>query len=118
MEDIQAKYNSLWEQSVKKFKDNIFELDYHLNNKEEDHRRGITIIGRFENEALVKLFDFLNECKLIEPNQYYYDKDDIHLTILSVITCFNGFSINDIDKEAYKYNKGINKRCGTITNPI
>lgn len=101
MEDMQTIYDSLWEESTKKFKDNKFEHDYYLNNREKDHRRGISIIGRLESKVITKLLDFLDECKLIEPNQYYYDRSNMHITILSIITCFDGFNIESINKEAY-----------------
>lgn len=101
MESMKRIYDSLWEESTKKFKDNKFELDCHLNNKEEDKRRGITLIARLESKVIAKILDFLNECKLIEPNQHYYDNSDIHITILSIVTCFDGFNIESIRKEAY-----------------
>lgn len=101
MESMKKIYDSLWEESTKRFKDNKFELDYHLNNKEDDKRRGITIIARLESKVIVNILDFLNKCKLIEPSQHYYDSSDMHITILSIITCFNGFTIDSINKEAY-----------------
>jgi 2'-5' RNA ligase len=101
MDSIQTIYDSLWQKSMESFNENKFELDDYLNNREQDHRRGLTIIGRLGSETLIKLSDFLAESKLIEPDQYYYDRDDIHITVLSIITCFEGFNIGSIDKMAY-----------------
>jgi 2'-5' RNA ligase len=101
MDSIQTIYDSLWQRSIESFRGNKFQLDDHLNNREQDHRRGLTIIGRLGCETVTKLSDFLTESKLIEPNQHYYERDDIHITILSIITCFDGFNIESIDREAY-----------------
>lgn len=101
MESVQAIYDSLWEKSFEKFKNNKFEFDYYLNHREEDKRRGLTIIGRLQSEIVIRILDFLNECKLVEPNQYYYDGEDMHITILSIITCLNEFNIENINKEKY-----------------
>lgn len=101
MVSIENIYDSLWQKSIQGFRNNIFEIDNNLNRRERDNRRGVTLIGRLENETSLKLMDFLNNCKLIEPNQHYYEKNDIHITILSIISCYDGFNIESIDKEAY-----------------
>lgn len=113
MDSIQNIYDSLWQKSIKGFKDNIFQLDNNLNRREQDNRRGVTLIGRLNSETLLKLMDFLHECKLIEPDQHYYSMNDIHITILSIISCYNGFNIESIDKDAYidLITKAI-KNCG------
>jgi 2'-5' RNA ligase len=84
-----------------KFRDNKFELDYYLNHREEDLRRGVTLIGRLGNEVTENIIDFIEECKAIEPGQHYYERNEIHITILSIISCYNGFHKENIDKEQY-----------------
>lgn len=101
MDNIQEIYDSLWEKSMEKFRDNKFELDYYLTHRKEDHRRGITLIARLENKVITEFIDFMRDCKLIEPDQHYYDSNDIHITVLSIITCFNGFAIENLDRKAY-----------------
>lgn len=101
MENVQKIYDYLWKESIEKFKDNKFELDYYLSNKVVDHRMGISLIGRLNSNIMKNISNFLNECKSLEPNQHYYDINDIHITILTIITCFEGFTIDSIDKKAY-----------------
>lgn len=44
---------------------------------------------------------FLNELKVIEPLQYYYPNSDIHITVMSIISCYEGFTLDKISVEDY-----------------
>ncbi|AZO94626.1 mutarotase [Halocella sp. SP3-1] len=101
MNNIQMIYNSLWKKSSTNFRNNIVELDNNLNRKSKDKRRGISLIGRLDSEIIRKIMDFLGHCQLLEPDQYYYQAEDIHLTILSIISCYEGFKLNNFPREAY-----------------
>ena len=48
-----------------------------------------------------KIQNFIEELKLAEPNQYYYPASDIHLTILSIISCYNGLILESINISDY-----------------
>ncbi len=37
----------------------------------------------------------------LEPQQYYYPASDLHLTVLSLISCYSGFALSQIDTAAY-----------------
>lgn len=113
MNNIQMIYNSLWKKSSTNFKNNIFELDDNLNRKSKDKRRGISLIGRLDNKIIRKIIDFLDHCQLLEPDQYYYQAKDIHLTILSIISCYKGFKLNNFPREAYEeiIAKSINEQA-------
>ena len=37
----------------------------------------------------------------LKPEQYYYQIEDIHLTVLSIISCNDGFELNSIDTSKY-----------------
>ncbi|WP_236782846.1 hypothetical protein [Aliivibrio fischeri] len=54
-----------------------------------------------------KITEFLCELKKVEPEQYYYPEEELHLTILSIISCISGFQLADIDTFSYV---GIFKR--------
>src|SRR5690606_2272383 len=44
---------------------------------------------------------FLNSIKTIEPSQYYYKNSDIHITVMSIISCYDGFQLENIDISEY-----------------
>ena len=46
---------------------------------------------------------YIKEIKKIEPNQYFYPNSDIHITVMSIISCYDGFDMTKIDFE-YKLN--------------
>ncbi len=101
MEGLQTIYDSLWKNSIQSFRANKFELDDNLNRIAQDNRRGVSLIGRLGNETLAKTMGFFCCCRLIEPDQHYYSLSDIHITILSIISCSNGFGMENFDKDAY-----------------
>jgi len=90
----------MWIDSIDKFKSNNCEVDP-LINDQSDNRRGITVLSYFNNSVGGKISNFLEELKMIEPEQYYYPKSELHLTILSIISCITGFKLSSIDVEAY-----------------
>ena len=55
-------------------------------HKEQDGRRGMTLIARLAPGALQRIGIFLETARAIEPQQYYYPLADIHLTVLSLFT--------------------------------
>lgn len=109
MNTIHDIYETLWKKSHEAFLNDQYELDDHLNHREEDTRRGMSVIARLDNSVLEKIGSFLHEGKLIEPGQYFYEAYDIHITILTLITCHDGFDPNQIDTEPYR--KLIEKIC-------
>jgi len=99
--DLKDRYNKLWNQSLQKFKSNEFEFDP-LINSEDDTRYGITLLARPSREIKRNISETLNEIKSVAPNQYYYRESDLHVTILSLISCYAGFSLNKIDQSDYR----------------
>lgn len=98
--DLHEHYNDLWENSLQKFKENDFNHDNLINDK-TDTRRGITLLIRPTTSVKKKVEAFLKEIKEMEPDQYYYPNSDIHLTIMSIISCYEGFKLSDIKQADY-----------------
>ncbi|ADT88302.1 hypothetical protein vfu_B00048 [Vibrio furnissii NCTC 11218] len=44
---------------------------------------------------------FLDQFRTQEPEQYYYPQNELHITLLSVISCVAGFQLADIDVARY-----------------
>lgn len=84
--------------------DAISEDDYVIDNlidSESDNRFGITLLIRLSEPNQIKIQQVLSELKAIEPDQYYYPNSDLHVTVLSIISCYQGFDLSDIDIDEY-----------------
>lgn len=99
--DVVNHYKTLWNESLELFKKNEFELDP-LIDSEDDHRYGITLLARPSKQVKQHISQTLDEIKRVAPRQYYYPESDLHLTVLTIISCSREFSMNQIDPEDYK----------------
>jgi 2'-5' RNA ligase len=105
--DVKQHYLTMWKDSFSKFAEGKFEIDKSINS--EDNRRGITLVVRPDEKRKKTIRHFLEELKSIEPNQYYYPDSDFHITILSIISCYDRFNLEKINIEKY---------VGTIENAL
>lgn len=100
MIDLQQHYDQLWQKGKEKIETGSLSYDLEVEST-EDQRFGITLLARPDSQTQEKIFHFCKEMEKIEPGQYYYPKTDFHITILSIISCYDGFSLNQIDVEKY-----------------
>lgn len=98
--DIAEHYNELYENSIEQIKLEGCETDS-LINSTIDHRFGITLVIRPPLQIKNKIQSFINELKKIDSNQYYYPSLDIHITIMSIISCYDGFKLDQISIQEY-----------------
>jgi 2'-5' RNA ligase len=98
--DLQQHYNKLYQESITKYKNDNYELDK-LIDSPTDHRFGITLLIRPPQIIKNEIDNFLANLKEIEPNQYYHPKSDIHITVMSIISCYLGFELSQIDTNNY-----------------
>jgi 2'-5' RNA ligase len=73
-------------------------VDHNIHSN-ADTRRGVTALAYIEkNGALVakRISEFLIGLKQVIPNQYFYPTDELHLTMLSIISCVDNFTLDDI----------------------
>tara|TARA_R110002167_G_scaffold159365_1_gene354963 strand:+ start:2873 stop:3556 length:684 start_codon:yes stop_codon:yes gene_type:complete len=100
MSDLKKIYSQMWAGSIDKYKNNICEIDPLINDK-TDMRRGITILSYLDNSLGQQISHFLDVMKIIEPEQYYYPIKELHLTILSIISCTTAFKLSNINVDDY-----------------
>ncbi|MCK6623969.1 MAG: hypothetical protein L6R45_02195 [Anaerolineae bacterium] len=94
-------YERLWTEALSRFSQGQVELDPHLLNPERDFRRGISLIAR-PNPAVAEQFTkLINELKALEPEQYFYQPEDFHLTILSLISAATSFECQQPPLDTY-----------------
>lgn len=104
MRDIEQIYIEMWNNAEQKISQHQYEID-RLIGSAEDTRRGITVLSYLkdtEGNVNNKLMMFMNELAALEPEQYYYPENELHLTLLSVVSCIEGFSLSTVDVTAYQ----------------
>lgn len=98
--DLKEHYNKLYQDSIQKIQSDIYQVD-NLIDSENDKRFGITLLLRPDPLVKLNIQKFLSEIREIEPNQYFYRDSDLHVTVMSIISCYNGFTLNQIRTEDY-----------------
>ncbi|WP_291146555.1 mutarotase [Flavobacterium sp. UBA7680] len=98
--NLAEHYNQLYKTSSETILSGNYSLDSKINDT-SDSRFGITLLLRPSEKIKSNIQLFLNELKAVEPNQYYYPNSDIHITVMSIISCYEGFSLDKINVEDY-----------------
>lgn len=98
--NLKSHYKKLYSESISKIASNDYEID-NLIDSNKDNRFGITLLIRPSIEIKERIQEFIQRIKKIEPNQYYYPNSDIHITVMSIISCYEGFDIKMIDLGKY-----------------
>ena len=97
---IDTYYKRFWANALEEFKKGQFVYDRQIDDR-NDHRFGLTILIRPVEPIKQAINQFLMHLKTLEPDQYYYPCTDMHVTVLSVITCYNGFTRLSFNRENY-----------------
>lgn len=100
MTDTQRIYDEMWQKSLPRFQTGDYEVDAQIQS-DGDTRTGFTVLCRISGEVGGNIERFLQRLRLIEPDQYFYPPTDLHLTVLSVISCYQGFELSDVEPNAY-----------------
>jgi 2'-5' RNA ligase len=121
-------YDNLYQNSIDEIRTGGCKTDS-LIKSPNDNRFGITLLIRPPLLVKKRIEIFLKELKNIDNQQYYYPLSDIHITVMSIISCADGFdlknisipnyiriienSIQDVGKFRFKF-KGITASTSTI----
>ncbi|RKF18134.1 hypothetical protein DBZ36_12935 [Alginatibacterium sediminis] len=100
---IQHIYDEMWENFSSGLILNQYQLDPNIHSS-NDTRRGITALAYLHtnNQSVSQAIDsFAKQVSLIEPQQYYHPIDELHLTLLAIISCVAGFELSQIDSRRY-----------------
>lgn len=93
-------YDQLYKKSTAEILAGNYTIDLDINN-ESDSRFGITLLIRPSEEIKANISVFLKKLQEIDPAQYYYPDSDIHITVMSIISCSVGFSLDQISPNDY-----------------
>lgn len=103
--DLQAHYDAMRATAQRQLAQGQADLDRLLDSPLDD-RRGITLLTRPPAAITDDIASIIADFQRTEPAQYYYPTPDIHLTILSIISCYRGFTLDLIDPLAYREGVG------------
>ena len=98
--NLKEHYDQLYKVSRDKMSSDNYEIDPMIDSDADD-RFGLSLVIRPSIPVKNEIQKFLNELKTLEPNQYYYPNSDIHITVISVISCYSGLKISQINVSEY-----------------
>lgn len=98
--NLTEHYNELYKTSSETISKGKYSIDSEIKN-ESDSRFGITLLIRPNEEIKTNIQSFLQELKEAEPEQYFYPDSDIHITVMSIISCSEQFTLNQISPNDY-----------------
>lgn len=98
--NLTEHYNQLYKTSSDAILAGNYKIDQHINDA-SDFRFGITLLIRPSEEIKANIQFFLEELKAIDPAQYYYPDSDLHITVMSIISCYEDFTLDKIKAEDY-----------------
>lgn len=110
--NLNKLYTDLYNESCQKILNEDYSIDLNIDNP-ADKRFGLTLLIKPQIETKNKIQNFLTELKDIEPQQYYYSNADLHITALSIISCYDGLSLSDINVS--EYSKTIAKSLESVS---
>ena len=79
-------YEKLWRKATAAFTRDEPRLDPHLNDKAGDLRRSVTLLLRPSPAVQRRAKSFLDTLALVCPGQHFYQCEELHVTVLSIIS--------------------------------
>jgi 2'-5' RNA ligase len=95
---LAAHYARLWDGAVDFVRRGDISLDPVLARRAADRRRGLTVLARPAGDLQRQVADFVNLLRGLDPEQYYYDTTEFHVTVLSLFT-----ATEDVDRFMARY---------------
>ena len=80
---------------------NTFDPYLEKNSKLVDTRRGITLLAKFSDLLVTQISQYLDEFSVIEPGHYCQPPSDLHMTVLSIVTCREHYQFSPDDLASY-----------------
>jgi 2'-5' RNA ligase len=98
--NLTSQYDALWESARMGFLNGVVEVDHSIDST-SDTRYGMTLIMRPSEDVRRMVEEIVGKLMALEPDQYAYPASDVHLTVLSLLSCSPGFTIDSIPIEEY-----------------
>ena len=98
--NLTKHYDDLYKNSAEAILSGNYNVDSLINNT-KDFRFGITLLIRPSKSIKATIQTFTNELQTVDATQYYYPDSDIHITLMGIISCYEGFALNKISIKDY-----------------
>jgi 2'-5' RNA ligase len=86
MDEALEIYEQLWRDAVTTFERGEPKTDPWLSDKTKDSRRGVTLVFRPSAAVLDAVADFIRHLEAVCPGQYFYRREELHVTVLSIVS--------------------------------
>lgn len=97
---LKRHYDKLYEIGKEQIKEDAYTIDHFIDSP-SDKRYGVTLVLRPPEVVKLKIQSFLKDLQAIAPGQYYYPSSDIHIAVMSLISSYEGFELNQIHIKDY-----------------
>jgi 2'-5' RNA ligase len=79
-------YDQLWRDAAAAFERGEPKMNDYLPDKAKDPRRGVTLVFRPSAVVLDEVVEFLGRLEAVCPGQYFYRHEEMHITVISVVS--------------------------------
>jgi 2'-5' RNA ligase len=79
-------YEQLWNEAMPAFKRGEPLMDHHLPDKTKDRRRGVSLAFWLPPSLQARIKLFLDQLAADFPGQYFYQPEELHVTVLTLIS--------------------------------
>lgn len=86
MKDAEQIYTDLWSKALHLFEAGQYETDSLINDP-ADMRRGLTLRAMLTPEVASEVEKYTEAIKALIPNQYFTPTPELHMTVLTVVSC-------------------------------
>jgi 2'-5' RNA ligase len=83
---LSSRYDAMWTEAAPVVRAGGGTRDPWLSRREEDLRRGVTLLARPSRSVAAVLAALLERLRALEPSQFYQPAADLHFTVLSLFT--------------------------------
>lgn len=81
-----AIYETLWNEATAAFTRGEPQIDPLLSHRTTDLRRCVTLVLRLSPAVQAKVGEYMDRLATVCPEQYYYRPEELHVTVLSIIS--------------------------------
>lgn len=100
MKHAKTIYDELWDETRPLFQQDDHETDPLISDP-NDLRRGLTVRAGLNPEVISKVEVFTDALRDFAPDQYFTPATDLHLTLLTIVSCHTGFNLNASLEKSY-----------------
>lgn len=107
MDKLNQLYTQIEQQGIQAIRTRQVQIDPNLQNLEVDSRQGLTLLVKLPAHVTRNINFVLNELKRLEPFQYYYPANTIHITVMDIRRAVSDFCMTK--EELINYRQVIQK---------